>query len=68
MSESSTAKAGRTRVVLDDGLGCREIGQCGLPWGLGCGYSFLMGVTGAAFKLTWGDGCRPDNVASGNLA
>ena len=49
---------------LDDGLGCRSIGLCDRQWGLGCGYAYLMGVTGAAFKLTWGDGWQPDNVAS----
>ena len=49
---------------LDDGLGCRKIGLCSQQWGLGCGYAYLMGVTGAAFKLTWNDGWHPDNVAS----
>ena len=49
---------------LDDGLGCRKTGLCSQQWGLGCGYAYLMGVTGIAFKLTWGDGWQPDNVAS----
>ena len=49
---------------LGDGLGCSKIGQCSTGWGIGCGYAYLMGVTGAAFKLTWGDGWHPDNVAS----
>ena len=49
---------------LGDGLGCRKIGLCGRPWGLGCGYAYLMGVTGVAFQLSWKDGWHPDNVAS----
>ena len=49
---------------LGDALGCRKIGLRGQQWDCGCGYAHLMGVTGAAFKLSWGDGWRPDNVAS----
>ena len=49
---------------LGDGLGCRKIGLCSQQWGLGCGYAHLMGVTGVAFQLSWGDGWQPDSVAS----
>ena len=49
---------------LGDGLGCRSIGLYDRQWGQGCAYAYLMGVTGVAFKLTWGDGWQPDNVAS----
>ena len=49
---------------LDDGLGCRKIGLCNRQWGLGCGYAYLLGVTGAAFQLSWKPGWHPDNVAS----
>ena len=49
---------------LGDGLGCRKTGLCSRQWGLGCGYAYLMGVTGSAFQLTWAPGWHPDNVAS----
>ena len=49
---------------LDDGLGCRSIAQYNPQWKLGCGYAYLLGVTGVAFKLTWADGWHPDNAAS----
>ena len=49
---------------LGDGLGCRKIGLCRAPWGLGCGYAYLMGTTGAAFRLNWKPGWHGDNVAS----
>ncbi|MFP4058177.1 MAG: hypothetical protein ACLF0G_15020 [Candidatus Brocadiia bacterium] len=48
---------------LGDGLGCRKIGLC-TDWGLGCGYAYLMGATGAAFRLNWKPGWHGDNVAS----
>jgi len=49
---------------LDDGLGCRATGLCNPQWKLACGYAYLLGVTGTAFKLTWKDGWHPDNAAS----
>ena len=48
---------------LGDGLGCRKIGLC-TDWGLGCGYAYLMGTTGAAFRLSWKPGWHGDNVAT----
>jgi hypothetical protein len=49
---------------LGDGLGCRQIGLCGADGGLFCGYAYLLGVTGAAFRLSWKPGWHGDNVAS----
>ena len=49
---------------LGDGLGCRKIGLCSKQWGLGCGYAYLMGTTGAAFRLSWKPGWHMDNCAS----
>jgi hypothetical protein len=49
---------------LGDGLGCRKIGLCSPEWQLGCGYAYLMGASGAAFRLTWKPGWHGDNVAS----
>ena len=48
---------------LGDGLGCRKTGLC-TDWGLGCGYAFLMGTTGAAFRLSWKEGWHEDNAAT----
>ena len=48
---------------LDDGLGCRKTGFSNRQWGFGCGYAYLMGTTGAAFRLNWKPGWHPDNVA-----
>jgi hypothetical protein len=49
---------------LGDGLGCKQMGLCRPVWKLGCGYAYLMGTTGAAFRLSWKPGWHPDNVAS----
>ncbi|NQT89517.1 hypothetical protein HQ560_22295 [bacterium] len=48
---------------LGDGLGCRKVGLC-TDWGLGCGYAYLMGTTGAGFHLSWKPGWHDDNCAS----
>ncbi|MCE5237824.1 hypothetical protein LLH23_04970 [bacterium] len=49
---------------LGDGLGCHAIRQHNPRWGIGCGYAYLMGVTGIAFQLSWADGWHPDNAAT----
>jgi len=49
---------------LGDGVGCSQTGLCSPHWKLGCGYAFLMGATGAAFRLSWKEGWHGDNVAS----
>lgn len=36
---------------LGDGLGCRQVGVWNHDWRLGCAYAYLMGTTGAAFRL-----------------
>jgi hypothetical protein len=49
---------------LGDGVGCRQTGLCDPAWRIGCGYAFLMGTTGAAFRLLWAPGWEGDNQAS----
>ena len=49
---------------LGDGLGCRQIGLCNADRGLFCAYAYLMGTTGAAFRLSWKPGWHEDNVAT----
>ncbi|MBL7224012.1 MAG: hypothetical protein ISS72_09170 [Candidatus Brocadiae bacterium] len=49
---------------LGDGIGCRKIGQSSAQWQQGCAYAYLMGTTGAAFRLSWKPGWHPDNCAS----
>ena len=49
---------------MGDGLGCRSIGLASREWQVGCGYAYLLGVTGVAFQLSWLPGWHPDNVAS----
>ena len=49
---------------LGDGLGCRQVGVWNKDWRLGCGYAYLMGTTGVAFRLNWKPGWHGDNVAS----
>jgi len=49
---------------LGDGLGCRQVGVWNKDWRLGCAYAYLMGTTGAAFRLNWKPGWHGDNVAS----
>jgi hypothetical protein len=49
---------------LGDGLGCRQIGACSPERKLFCGYAYLMGTTGAAFRLSWRPGWHGDNIAS----
>jgi hypothetical protein len=49
---------------LGEGLGCRQIGTARRDCGTFCGYSYLMGTTGAAFRLNWKPGWHEDNVAT----
>lgn len=49
---------------LGDGLGCRQVGVWNQDWRLGCTYAYLMGTTGAAFRLNWRPGWHGDNVAT----
>lgn len=49
---------------LGDGLGCRQVGVWNQDWRLGCAYAYLMGTTGAAFRLNWRPGWHGDNVAT----
>jgi hypothetical protein len=47
---------------LGEDYGCRHSG--GDPaWRLGCPYAYAMGVSGAAFFLSWKPGWHQDNVA-----
>lgn len=41
---------------MGDALGCRGVAVRGDQWQVGCGYAFLMGATGAAFRLAWTPG------------
>lgn len=47
---------------IGEDLGCREISAHGEPWRLDWGYTFVMGVSGSAFRLSWRDGWHNDNV------
>ncbi len=49
---------------LGDGLGCRQVGVWNKDWRLGCAYAYLMGTTGAAFRLNWKPGWHGDNVGT----
>ena len=49
---------------LGDGLGCRQVGVWNKDWRLGCAYAYLMGTTGAAFRLNWRPGWHGDNVGT----
>ncbi|MBM4043270.1 MAG: hypothetical protein FJ290_32680 [Planctomycetes bacterium] len=49
---------------LGDGLGCRQVGVWNKDWRIGCAYAYLMGTTGAAFRLNWKPGWHGDNVAT----
>lgn len=46
---------------LGEGMGFREITAHGGAWRLDTTYVYLMGTTGAAFKLTWKPGWHMDN-------
>lgn len=48
---------------LGDDYGCRHTPGRDPAWRLGCPYAHFMGVTGAAFFLSWKPGWHPDNVA-----
>lgn len=41
---------------MGDALGCRGVAVRGDQWQVGCGYAYLMGATGAAFRLAWTPG------------
>lgn len=47
---------------LGDGLGTREFDWRGQHWQQSNLYTFLLGVTGAAFRLAWRPGWHGDNV------
>jgi hypothetical protein len=47
---------------LGEDLGCKEISAHGETWRLDWGYTFFMGVSGSAFRLSWRDGWHKDNV------
>ncbi len=49
---------------LGEGLGCWAVGQWNRKWKLTCANAFLLGVTGAAFRLSWKEGWHGDNSAS----
>lgn len=46
---------------MGDNLGCEHI-ETGSSWGLNCAYAYLMGTSGAAFRLSWRPGWYEDNV------
>jgi hypothetical protein len=41
-----------------------QVGVYHPAWRLGCSYAYLMGTTGAAFRLNWHPGWHGDNVAT----
>lgn len=47
---------------LGENLGCKHVAVDSSTWGLGCAYAYLMGTSGAAFRLLWKPGWHPDNV------
>ncbi len=47
---------------LGEDVGCYEVKTNSPDCRFGCTYSFFLGVTGAAFRLSWGPGWQPDNV------
>jgi hypothetical protein len=49
---------------LRDPAGCLRIGLTYPRRNVGCGYALLMGVTGAAFRLSWKEGWHGDNAAT----
>jgi len=51
---------------LDENPGCKfcQTGETG--WRLRCAYAYFMGITGAAFFLTWKEGWHADNQVLGN--
>jgi hypothetical protein len=47
---------------LGEDVGCFEVRTQSPECRFGCTYAYYMGVSGAAFKLTWGPGWQEDNV------
>jgi hypothetical protein len=47
---------------MGENLGCKHIKAEGSTWRLGCAYAYLMGTSGSAFRLSWGQGWQGDNV------
>jgi hypothetical protein len=47
---------------LGEDVGCYEVKSKSADCRFGCTYSFFLGVTGAAFRLTWAEGWQGDNV------
>jgi hypothetical protein len=46
---------------VGDGCGCKYAPAPDVKWQCGCTYAFLVGVTGAAFHLSWKPGWHRDN-------
>ncbi len=48
---------------LGEDFGTKVISAHGSTWQLGLGYTYLMGTSGCAFRLSWRPGWHPDNSA-----
>lgn len=47
---------------MGDTYGCDHIKEKNDNWKLGCTYAYIMGTSGAAFRLSWKEGWYFDNV------
>jgi hypothetical protein len=53
---------------LGEDFGTKAIEARGSTWRLGLGYTYLMGTSGCAFRLSWKPGWHPDNSAIENMS
>jgi hypothetical protein len=53
---------------LGEDFGTKDISAHGSTWQLGLGYTYLMGTSGCAFRLSWRPGWHPDNSAIENMS
>jgi len=53
---------------LGEGLGGKQITAHGSTWRLDRTYTHILGVSGAAFRLSWQPGWHGDNVALGRMS
>lgn len=53
---------------LGEDFGTKAISAHGSTWQLGLGYTYLMGTSGCAFRLSWRPGWHPDNSAIENMS
>jgi hypothetical protein len=53
---------------LGEDFGTKAISTHGSTWQLGLGYTYLMGTSGCAFRLSWRPGWHPDNSAIENMS